>query len=83
MDTFLLQSIQKSSGAHQATHAMGTDGSFQEVEQLRHEVDHSPQPSAKSMKKWSYISTPPYTSMVCTRTNLTSHFTLEKQGVRV
>lgn len=44
MATFLLQSIQKSSGAHPASYAIGTVSSFQGAAQLRHEAKHSPPP---------------------------------------
>ena len=33
-------------------------------------TDHSPPPSAKVQNAWSYISTPPYSFMACTRTTL-------------
>jgi hypothetical protein len=83
MGTFLLQSIQKSSGAHPASYAIGNDSSFQGAEQLRHEAHHSPPLRAKIMKERSYISTSAYTFMAYTGTNSPSHFSSEKQGARV
>jgi len=83
MGTFLLQSIQKSSGAHPASYAIGTESSFQGAAQLKHEANHLPPPRAKNMKERSYISTSAYTFMAYTETILPSQFTLEKQGARV
>jgi len=68
MGTFLLQSIQKSSGAHPASYTIGTDSSFQAAEQLRHEANHSLPPRTKIMKERSYMSTSAYTFMAYTGT---------------
>lgn len=41
-DIFLLQSVQKSTGAQSASHSMGTRGSFPGVMQPQHKADDTP-----------------------------------------
>jgi hypothetical protein len=72
-DSSLLHSIQSGSGAHPASYAMATGGSFPNVKRPRREADHSP-PSTAGQEWWSNTSTPPYIFTAWQRDNFT--FTL-------
>jgi len=51
--------IQTGSGAHPASHPMGTGDSFPGVKRTGREADRSPPSSAGVKNAWSYTSTPP------------------------
>jgi hypothetical protein len=55
--------VQTSSGAHPASHPVGTGVLSSGVNRPRHEVDLSP-PCIEVTNVWSYNSTPPYVFMV-------------------
>jgi hypothetical protein len=56
--------VHTGSGAHPASHPMGTRGSFPpRVQQQGREADHSPPASAEVKKTWIYTCTPPYAFM--------------------
>jgi hypothetical protein len=73
--------VQNGSGAHPASYAMGTGGSFPGVKRPGREANHSPPPSAEVNNAWRYTSTPQYTFMawclVKHRDNFTFTFTSE------
>jgi hypothetical protein len=52
---FLLQRFHTGSGAHQDCCLLGFNGSFLEVEWLRHEDEHLPPSSAKVENAWTYL----------------------------
>jgi hypothetical protein len=51
--------VQNDSGAHPASHPLGTRGSFPGGKAGGREADHSPPSNADVKNEWSYTSTPP------------------------